>query len=251
MDDRWSTLPAWEGEIPHNAQVVVIAAPGGGKSTLAASMTLDVGSLVAIDAKARLALPSSRVVELPPWEPPPPGTRPDRWQGGDAFDRALRSALSWRDPARHGRLANRIVLRPSVTDLEGFEAHDAIFRALYLRGAALVWIDEITATGATPGRTQPWLRGISARGRTRDLGLWTLSQRPYAMMPTILRANAEFMLMGSVDPDDLRDFRRPGGEIATAIPRRTGRFLLWQSGTVEPFRLYVPIPPELRRWEAP
>lgn len=248
---RWESLPEWTDPIPHDAQVMVVAGTGGGKSTLAATMTLDVGSLVAIDGKARLTLPDARIVDLPVFDvDAEPGTLKGE-PGGRAFATALREGLAWQDPRRHGKLANRVILRPDVRDTEGFEAHDAMFRALYLRGSALVWIDEITGTGATANRTQTWLRAISARGRTRGVGLWTLSQRPYGLTPTILRSNAEFTIIGSADPDDVKDLRRPGAEIATTIPRKSGRFLLWQSGKREPFRLYVPIPPGMRKWAAP
>lgn len=240
----WDSLAEWTEPIEHDAQVIVVAGTKGGKSTLAATMTLDVGSLVAIDAKARLTLPHARIVELPPFDPAADG-------GGHAFRVALRDALAWHDPKREGALANRVILRHAVTDVESFEAHDAMFRAVFERGATLLWIDEITATGATPQRAQVWLRAVSARGRTRGIGLWTLTQRSYGLTPLILRANAEYTIVGSVNPDDVRDAKLPAIELATTIPRKSGRFLLYRAGERDPYRLYLPIPPELRRWEAP
>ena len=232
----WRDLPEWTDPIGADEQVLLVAATGGAKSTLAATMTLPVRSLVVVDDKAAMTLPTSRTVELPAFGAADPAT----------YDRALRAALRHRED-----VTNRVILRPHVLDVESFEAHDAIFHAVYERRATILWIDEITATGATANRCQPWLRGISARGRTRGLGLWTCTQAPFGVTPPILRRNASVMIFGPLDPDDVGDIRRPGIEIAETIPRKSGRFIVYRAGTRDPYRLYVPIPPQLRGWTAP
>jgi hypothetical protein len=200
-------------------------------------MTLRVPSLVVIDDKGSLTLPHARLIELPAYN----ADEPERYYG------AIRAGLSWRE----GHESNRVILRPYVLDAEGFEAHDAMFRAVFERRDTVLWIDEIGATGSTPQRSQPWLRAISARGRTRGVGLWTLTQAAYGMVPPILRRNATHTIVGSIDPDDIRDMPRPGVEIAETIPRKSGRFLVYVAGEREPYRLYLPIPPALRSWRAP
>lgn len=236
---EWEALPEFTGAIEHDAQAVVVAATGGAKSTLVASLTLPVASLVAIDAKGSLVLPRARIAELPTYSAD---------AGADGFGGILDAALSWQDPARG---TNRVILRPSVLDIEGFDAHDAIFRALYLRGTAVVWIDEVTATGATANRVHPWLRALSARGRTRGIGLWTCTQRTFDVVPMILRTNATYLVVGPLDPDDAKGFTRPGIGIATRLPRKRGLFLAYVAGEREPYKLHVPIPPALARWQAP
>jgi len=232
----WDDLEPFTGTIDGTDQVLIIASTKGGKSTLAATLTLPVMSLVAIDAKERLTLPRARVYELPKFD----AKYPQR------YTTAIAEALHWQKDGR-----NRVILRVHVLDNEDFEAHNLIFRYLYMRGDCIVWIDEITATGATPGRVQPWLRGISARGRTRGLGLWTMTQAPYGLVPGILRRNAEYMIFGTVENEDVKDVHRAGIDIALQIPSSTGRFLLYRRGEREPYRLYLPIPPVLSRWEAP
>lgn len=236
----WHDLPPWTDPFPGDAQVVVVAATGGAKSTMVASLTLGVRSLVALDSKASLTLPQARIVTLPP-----------HLAGDDenpAFRTALAGALRWRTDRGE---TNRVVLRVSPVDIDDPDTHDAIFRAIYERGETLVWIDEVTGTGATATFTMPWLRALSARGRTRGIGLWSLSQSPYGLLPLILRRNAEFTIYGPMDPDDTKTINRPGIEIATTIPRRSGRFILYLAGERDPYRLYVPIPPILENWRAP
>jgi hypothetical protein len=233
----WKSLPAFDGQIAGNEHVLLVAATGGSKSTLAATLTLPVASLVAIDEKAALKLPRARTVELPP-------------HGTPEFERALRSALAWQDDRRAG-VTNRVILRPNVLDVDGFEAHDAIFRAVYERKYTILWIDEITATGATPARVQPWLRGLVSRGRTRGIGVWTCTQAPFGLTPGIVRRNASYLILGPLDPDDTKDINRPAVDIATRIPLYSGQFILYHAGEREPYRLFVPIPPALAGWRAP
>lgn len=239
---EWSALPDFATRLPLDgaAQVLIIAGTNGAKSTLAATLTLRVPSLVAIDEKSRLTLPGARVVELPPYDH-------EGEDGGPAFREALADALRWR-PADEG---NRVILRPYVLDIEDFEVHDAIYRAVYLRGHTILWIDEITATGASPQRSQPWLRAYSARGRTRGLGLLTLTQAPKGLTPAILRRNATAIIVGPIDPDDTDGLNREAIDIATRLPLRSGYFIVYPKGEREVYRLRLPIPAGLRSWEAP
>lgn len=239
---EWSALPDFATRLPLAAsdQLLIIAGTGGAKSTLAATLTLGVPSLVAIDEKSRLTLPRARIHDLPPY------SRDDEDGGGD-FRAVLADALRWRPPEQ----GNRVILRPYILDIEDFDVHNAIYRAIYLRGHTLTWIDEITATGATPQRSQPWLRAISARGRTRELGLMTLTQAPFGLAPSILRRNATYVVFGPIDPDDISDMRRDAVEIATRLPLKSGYFIVYPKGEREVYRLRLPIPAGLRGWDAP
>ena len=231
----WRELPPFDGIIEHDDQVLLLAATGGAKSTLAASMLLHAPSLVALDGKDALKYPRSRTVTLPAFDEDP-----------ERFDRALREALRWREHE-----SNRVILRVHPLDIESFAAYNAVFRAIYDRRNTITWIDEITATGATAMRVQPWLRAISTRGRTRGLGLWTCTQAPYGITPPVLRRNASYTIVGPLDPDDAKDIPRPGIEIATTIPRRSGRFIVYRAGERDPYRLFLPIPDALHGWKAP
>ena len=238
----WRDLPPFRSRLDGSDQVLIIAGTKGSKSTLAASLTLHASSLVAIDEKSRLTLPDATVHELPPFD-----HSRDAERGGMAFRGALADALRWRPPEQ----GNRVVLRPYVLDIEDFEVHDAIYEAVYLRGHTILWIDEITATGATPQRSQPWLRAVSARGRTRGLGLVTLTQAPFGLAPAILRRNATYIIVGPVDPDDVADMHRASIEIATELPLASGLFVVYPKGDRGAYRLHIPIPAALRSWDAP
>lgn len=239
---RWSSLPPFDHTIEGSDQVLLIAATGGAKSTLVASLTLRVPSLVALDEKDALRLPHARIVALPDY-------RETTERGGpNAYYEFVKRAIAYRDERGE---TNRVILRPHVRDIDGFEAHDDIFRAVYDRRAVILWVDEITATGATSQRVQPWLKGISARGRTRHVGLWTCTQAPYGATPTILRRNATYIIFGPIDSEDAPDIKRVGIDIATTLPRKRGMFIVYKAGERDPYRLYVPIPDQLAGWKAP
>ena len=238
----WSSLEPFSDEIRGEDQVLLIAATGGAKSTLVATLTLPIPSLVALDEKDALRLPRARIVQLPSHAATVTDTEPD------AYYRLVVRAIAYRDGRGD---TNRVILRPHVLDIDGFDAHNDIFHAVYDRRAVILWIDEITATGATSQRVQPWLKGISARGRTRHVGLWTCTQAPYGVTPTILRRNATYLIFGPIDSEDARDIGRSQIELAETLPRKSGRFIVYKAGEREPYRLFVPIPDVLAGWKAP
>lgn len=242
----WSRLRPFDHVIRGDEQVLIVAATGGAKSTLVATLTLSTPSLVALDEKGELVLPRARVVELP-WygaSVTKEGENPD-------YLMRIRHALAWQDGRQGAPAVNRVILRLHPLDMESFDAHDLIFQGVYERRATILWIDEITATGATPQRVQPWLRACSARGRTRGIGIWTCTQAPFGLTPGVLKRNASYTIVGPLDPEDVRDIPRPSIEIAETIPRKSGRFMVYVAGERDPYRLYMPIPPQLAGWHAP
>ena len=156
----WAELPPFVDEIAPDDQVLVVAATGGAKSTLIASLTLDVASLVAIDSKGRLTLPRARIVNLPEYSA----------KGPEAYDAALRDALAWQKGRRRSTWervrgiavrepSDRVILRVAPVDVDDPAPHDRIFRAIMrYRPETLVWIDEITGTGATAQAAPELLR---------------------------------------------------------------------------------------------
>ncbi len=252
----WESLRPFDGTIAGDEQVVVIAMKGGAKSTVVASLTLDVPSLVAIDDKSRMTLPGAVIFDLPPYDK----------SAVDEYDEALRSALLWREAGRRFSIfgprrpvapasSDRVILRVDPLDADMPDAHDRIFRAVFLyRPDTLLWIDEISGTGATPHSVPRYLRAISARGRTRGIGMWTSTQAAYGLIPGILLRNAGYLIVGPIPPKDAKEVERDGrqdAELAATLPTHTGRFMIWRQGELEPYRLFVPIPDKLKRWEAP
>jgi hypothetical protein len=248
----WESLPPFEGEIDAADQLVIIAQKGGAKSTLWASLTLDIPSLVALDDKGSLSLPDAVAYDLPPYSKTAP----------DEYAEAVDSAIRWREGGTTRwaifrsdaprRATNRVILRVDPADTDEPTPHDVIFRELFRnRQDTLVVIDEISATGATPHVIPRWLRALSARGRTRGTGLWTCTQAAFGLVPGILIRNAGYIVVGPIPATDARDLRRDGAELAAEIAPRTGRFIVWAQGDRQPYRLFVPIPPRLRGWEAP
>lgn len=233
----WARLRPFSAHIETSDHVLLVASTGGAKSTLVATLTLPVPSLIAIDGKDALALPRARLVELP---------ASGSFADPAAFRRRVATLLAWREHE-----TNRIVVRPHPLDIDGFEAHDAIFEAAYNRRHTIVWVDEITSTGATAQRAQPYLRAIAARGRTRDVGLWACTQAPYGMTPGIIRRNATYMIFGPIEPEDAAEVHRTGIDLALSIPQKSGKFIVYRIGEREPYRLYLPIPHALATWKAP
>lgn len=236
----WASLRPFNHTIEVADRVVLVASTGGAKSTLVATLTLHVPSLIALDEKGSLKLPRARLIELPAYDTLASKAEPN------GYLVHVRRAIAYKENE-----SNRLVLRPHDLDIEGFEAHDDIFHAVYERRGTILWVDEITGTGATAQRTQRWLRALAARGRTRPVGLWTCTQAPYGMTPPILRRNATYTMFGPLDPDDIADIHRPGIEIAESIPLYSGKFIVYVTGEREPYRLYIPIPDSLKGWHAP
>lgn len=257
---RWEDLRPFAGEIPPDTQVLVIAGAGGSKSTLAATLLLDTDSLVALDGKDRLTLPRARIVELPKFPEHGVTKGPDA-DTLAAWDRAVTAAIArptTRTPfglrlVRGGeRPTGRVIVRPHPLDSDDPVMHDRLFRAFWLtRLDTVLWLDEVTATGMNARSSGRYLRAISARGRTRGQGLWSLSQAAYELIPGIVRRNATYVIVGSIDLRDAAALPYDDVELAASIPRKSGRFLVYVAGEREPYRLYVPIPAELRHWEAP
>lgn len=247
----WESLPEWAGEIDPSDQVLFIAMTGGAKSTLAATLTLPVPSLIAVDDKGRLTLPRALVFDLPAYK--------DDAQYRDA----VASAIRWRDGAGTslGRFfsddaaTNRIILRVAPDDQDNAKVHNLIFRGIFLeRPDTIVWIDEITATGATPQSSPVFLRSMSARGRTNGIGLWTLTQAPYGMLPGFIKRNATITIVGPVSRGDAREMLADGfdhADIAADLPTKQGKFIVRIQGDRQTYRLYLPIPPQLKGWTAP
>jgi hypothetical protein len=258
----WESLRPFEADIAPDAQVLIIAGQGGAKSTLTATLLLDSPSLVALDSKGRLTLPRARTIELPAFAEHRPGYLPGDSAAVVAYDGAVAGALKPPDqrrsrwPRLRGVAAEpntqRLILRVHPLDVDDAVVHDRIFRAIYLtRPDTITWVDEITGTGASAQSTPRWMRALTARGRTRGQGLWTMTQSPFGLVPPLIRRNADLIIIGSIDRADARGLPFDGAEIAAAIPRKTGRFIVYVSGESEPYRLFVPIPRELKDWKAP
>ena len=255
----WESLKPYEADIASDAQVLIIAGQGGAKSTLTATLLLDAPSLVALDSKGRLTLPRARVIELPAFPEHRPGYLPSDPRATIRYDSILAESL--KPPAGKRSIirlrtaepeTGRVILRVHPLDVDDVIVHDRIFRAIYLtRPDTITWIDEITGTGASAQSTPRWMRALTARGRTRGQGMWTMTQSPFGLVPPLIRRNADLIIIGSIDRADARGLPFEGAEMAAAIPRKTGRFIVYVSGESEPYRLFVPIPPELKSWTAP
>ena len=219
-------------------QVLIFAATGGTKSTLVATLTLGVDRLVAIDGKGSLTLPGGRTVQLPAFG--------EGKVANPAFLSALHDALRVRPVGQ-----NRLVLRVAPEDIEELAPHDAIFRAIFEQGNRLVWLDEVSATGATANICPRWLKAISARGRTKGLGIITCSQQPFAQCPMTLRRNANFTLFGPTEVQDLEKINRKDIDCVAEIAPYSGVFVVYKTGTPQPSRLHFTVPASLANWQAP
>lgn len=258
---RWDALRPYEADIAPDAQVLIIAGQGGAKSTLTATLLLDAPQLVALDSKGRLTLPRARIVDLPAFPEHAPGKLPGDAAALARYDATVLSAL--KPPPAHRRIirlrgsvddreTRRVIVRVHPTDIDDPVVHDRIFRVIFLYlPDYITWVDEITGTGMSAQSLTRWPRALTARGRTRGQGLWTMTQSPFGLVPPLIRRNADLIIIGSIDRADARGLPFNGAELAADIPRRTGRFMVWVSGESEPYRLFVPIPAELRGWRAP
>jgi hypothetical protein len=227
--ERWTALAKVKTlDLEDGDQVTLIASTGGSKSTLVATLLLDAPSLVAIDTKGSLTYPNTKLLELPPIDSP-------------KFAAAMEAL----------RTTPRIIVRPHALEVENLDTYERIFEAIYNRGPTQVWVDEVGAIAKTSTVYPKWLGACSNRGRTRKITLLTCSQAAYGQMPMALRRNANLAIFGVMIPTDVQQLPYDGIDAILDIRPKTGRFVLYRTGDQRPYALYIPVPKQLAKWQAP
>lgn len=81
----------------------------------------------------------------------------------------------------------KIIYAP-VFEEQTIEFYDALLKWAYTRENTTVWIDELMSIADSPLKYPPYLKACMTRGRSKDVSIWALTQRPMDI-PTIIMAN--------------------------------------------------------------
>jgi len=193
-----------------NGRVFICAGTGGGKTALAAYLTLHVPHLAVFDVKRELGwLPLSRVV-------------------------TTLEGMTWR---------GREVFYPP----EGMEGDEGLFnrwcQAAYNARNVMIWLDE-SAFVSTPNRIPSYLKNILVAGRTRGVGVIALTQSAVSLSHPMLWRGAEDTYIGySTKPmiDSLAKVLGPSVEQAAGFEQYSGDFIAYLNNAKKPVRI-APVP---------
>ena len=83
--------------------------------------------------------------------------------------------------------AKKIIYAPVFSELDE-EYYNEFFRFCFERENTIVWVDELMSITSSQ-KLPPQLKRITTQGRSKNVGLWSCTQRP-AGVPQIIPANA-------------------------------------------------------------
>lgn len=161
--------------IPTNARVFIAGKTGTGKSYLAENYLAKYEYVVKLDTK---------------------GEAHERRQAGENLWRGLKEGKDFKVIEHLTDLpyvdTKKIIYVPSMDEMT-WDTYDEFFKYIYLRENTILWIDELMSITNSPLKVQPWLRGLYTRGRSKNIGVWALTQRPSGI-PGDTMANSEVFI---------------------------------------------------------
>jgi len=87
----------------------------------------------------------------------------------------------------------KIIYVPDITE-QNKETFDAFFKFVYMRENTVIWIDELMSISTSPLNYPFYMKACYTRGRSKNIGIWALSQRP-SDIPAIVLANTEIFIV--------------------------------------------------------
>ncbi len=172
--------------IENNHRVFLAGKTGSGKTTLALFLLYNIKRLILIDSKD----------DLFDWNTEP-------------FNRETKKALLDNEPCRI-----RVVDREEALE---------VLQLAYSVGNVIIYLDEVTAL--IPPRSEPEqvFTDIWTRGRSRNIGAWSTSQRPKSV-PLVFMSESEhyFMFRLNLEDDRKRMKEFMGEQVLTPIPDSHG-----------------------------
>ena len=163
------------GQIRTDEHVFIVGMSGSGKSYFAESYLASYDHVIKLDTK------------------------------GEYFERKKKGQTAWRglvegvDFVMVEHLEElpecetpKIIYCPTFDEQEE-EFYDEFFRFCYERENTIIWVDELMSI-ATAYNYPQYLRACMTRGRSKNVGVWTCSQR-CAEIPSIVAANCTHFIM--------------------------------------------------------
>ncbi len=118
----------------------------------------------------------------------------------------------------------KIIYTPNFEE-QTQEFYNAFFKYVYERENTIAWIDELMSVAESPNRYPPYLKACYTRGRSKNVALWALTQRPVDI-PVICGANTTYFFVFDLNMDQDREkmYRITGQREMLSMP---GEFNFW------------------------
>lgn len=184
--------------IRSNERIIGVGRTGSGKTVLAKYIVRNWPSLVVYDEKAEITLTNAHITS-------------DIRQIANAD-------------------VGRFVYRPPIEAIANNKARKQLledfFRVIYERKNTVLYIDEIYAVAENAQSFPYWLRAILTRGRSRNIGVIALTQRP-AFIPNFFISEAEhiFTFNLSLEQDQTKMAFFIGDQAYAKLPQYAFRYV--------------------------
>lgn len=154
--------------IQTNEHVFIAGQTGSGKSYLAERYLSSYPFVVMLDTKGEML---DRWMER----------RKPLWIGVPEDEVSLVTKLEDIDK----QTTPKIIYSPDFDELKD-EFYDSFFQWCYFRRNCIVWVDEAMSVSPNPSKIPEYYKAILTRGRSRNVAVWSLTQRPKGLANVIL-----------------------------------------------------------------
>lgn len=119
---------------------------------------------------------------------------------------------------------DKIIYAPRFEEQE-MDYYDALMKYVYERENTILWIDELMSVAESPSRYPRYLKALMTRGRSKNVAVWALTQRPMDI-PSIIFANTtHFFVFNLMLPQDRKKMTEGTGY--PEFLENPGRFNFW------------------------
>lgn len=95
----------------------------------------------------------------------------------------------------------KVIYAPHFTEQDQ-EHYDALLKWVYLRENTTLWIDELMEVAPSANRFPPYLKGVYTRGRSKEVSVWSCSQRSLEIPGSVIGNTTHFFVFNMNQPQD-------------------------------------------------
>lgn len=116
------------------------------------------------------------------------------------------------------------------------EYYDACLMWCYNRENTTVWIDELMSIAENPRSFPPGIKAIATRGRSKNVSMWALTQRPVDIPSIVLANSTHFFVFDLGLPQDREKLVKVTGQLEF-LEKPTGYyFWYYRNGSNHPIK---------------
>jgi hypothetical protein len=127
----------------------------------------------------------------------------------------------------------KIIYVPSFDEQE-IPYYDSLMKWIYERENTILWIDELMSVAESPLRYPKYLKALLSRGRSKNCGVWSLTQRPKEI-PSIVMANSTHFFIFNLNlPQDRESLVKVTDQKEFMTKPKKHHFWYWKLGNTNP-----------------